>query len=93
MDNKPQEITGEGMTFPCEFVIKVFGAASSEFESAVLEIMRKHIPEITETDIQRRPSKDGKYHVLSITINAESREQLDNIYRELTSNPLVLMAL
>lgn len=79
--------------FPCEFVIKVFGVASDEFELAVITIIRKHIAELGETAIRPRPSKDGKYVALTITVFAESKEQIDDIYRELTANPLVLMAL
>lgn len=81
------------LTFPCEFVIKVFGVASDEFETAVITIIRNHIADLREDTFRTRPSKDGKYLALSITINVESREQLDTIYRELSTNPLVLMAL
>ncbi len=79
--------------FPCEFVIKVFGNASDQFELEVLTIIRKHIQHLQENAIQCRPSKDGKYLALSIKIMAESKLQLDTIYRDLSSNPQVLMAL
>ncbi len=81
------------LQFPCDFVIKIFGVASDEFELAVLTIIRKHVAELRETAIRSRPSKDGKYLALSITVHAESKEQLDDIYRELSADPLVLMAL
>ncbi|MHB1949046.1 MAG: YbeD family protein [Gammaproteobacteria bacterium] len=81
------------LTFPCEFIIKVFGVASNEFEAAVITIIREHIADIRADAFRTRPSKDGKYIAMTITINANSREQLDNIYRDLTKNPLVLMAL
>jgi putative lipoic acid-binding regulatory protein len=81
------------LTFPCEFIIKVFGVASNEFEATVISIIREHIADIREDAFRTRPSKDGKYIAMTITINAISREQLDEIYRDLTKNPLVLMAL
>ena len=81
------------LTFPCEFIIKVFGVASNEFEATVMTIIRDHIADIREDAFRSRPSKDGKYVAMTITIHANSREQLDNIYRDLTKNPLVLMAL
>lgn len=81
------------LTFPCEFIIKVFGVASNEFEAAVITIIRDHIVDIRADAFRTRPSKDGKYIAMTITINANTREQLDNIYRDLTKNPLVLMAL
>ncbi len=81
------------LTFPCEFAIKVFGVASDEFETEVLSIIHKHIPNLSENAIRTRPSKDKKYLALTVTVFVESQLQLDDIYRELTSNPLVLMAL
>jgi putative lipoic acid-binding regulatory protein len=93
MDKSSSNAPKEALTFPCEFVLKVFGLASAEFETAVVMIVRKHVPHFGENAIQTRPSKDGKYNALSITFTAESREQLDALYRELTSNPQVLMVL
>jgi putative lipoic acid-binding regulatory protein len=93
MDNSSEDTLGEGLTFPCQFVIKVFGNASNELEDVVLTIIRKTIPTISVKDIQIRPSKNGKYDALSIAIDAQSREQLDAIYRDLTSHPLILMVL
>lgn len=81
------------LTFPCEFVIKAFGIASNEFESAVITIIKNHINDLKEDTFKLKPSKDGKYVAITITITIETREQLDNIYRDLSSNPLVLMAL
>lgn len=82
-----------GLTFPCEFVIKVFGLTSNEFTPKILTLIKKHLSNISEEAIQNRPSKDGKYQALSITVYVTSQEQLDAIYRELTSDPAVLMAL
>lgn len=79
--------------FPCDFVIKIFGAASDKFELQTLSIIRRHIQDIAENAIKSRLSKDGKYLALTITMPIDSREQLDAIYQELSSNPLVLMVL
>jgi putative lipoic acid-binding regulatory protein len=40
-----------------------------------------------------RPSKAGNYMGLTFTINATSREQLDNLYRALHAHPLVSVVL
>jgi len=79
--------------FPCEFIIKVFGNASAEFELEVLTIIRKHILDLHENAINCRSSKDGKYLALTIKITAQSKQQLDDIYRDLSANPHVLIAL
>lgn len=81
------------LTFPCDFVIKAFGVASDEFEKTVITIIRNHVTDLRENAITTRPSKDGKYLAITINVYIDSREQLDTIYRDLSSNPLVLMAL
>jgi putative lipoic acid-binding regulatory protein len=81
------------LTFPCEFTIKVFGEMAADFEQVIIELIRPIAPSISEGAIQSRTSENGKYLSLSITLYVESREQLDNIYRALTSSPKVLMAL
>lgn len=80
--------------FPCAFTIKTFGKATAEYEIAVLTIIKKHIHELlNENSVRQRYSKDKNYLALSITIQAESKQQLDNIYQDLTKEPLVSMAL
>ena len=81
------------LQFPCEFMFKIFGQPSDEFEYEVLSIIRKYVKDLAEDAITCRPSKDGKYLALTIKIRAENKTQLDNIYRELSANPHVLMTL
>jgi putative lipoic acid-binding regulatory protein len=81
------------LTFPCDFTLKVFGLGSEEFETAVLSIVHKHAPNFSDRAIESRLSKEGNYCALSITIHATSKEQLDNIYKELSSSPNVMMVL
>jgi len=81
------------LKFPCEFTIKVFGEMSSDFEQTIFEIIHPYAPNISSNSFQSRTSENGKYLSLSITIHANSREQLDNIYKALTACPKVLMAL
>jgi len=81
------------LQFPCEFTIKIFGVASDEFELEVITIVKKHVKFLRENALASRYSKDKKYLALSITFTANSREELDNLYRELSRSPHVLMAL
>lgn len=81
------------LTFPCEFTVKVFGEMSSDFEKMIFELVHPLAPSLSTSSIQSRISENGKYISLSVTLYVESREQLDNIYRALTSCPKVLMAL
>jgi putative lipoic acid-binding regulatory protein len=79
--------------FPCEFPLKVMGRQSADFRSLVLGIVQKHAGPIDPSCIEERPSKDGSYLSLTCTFEAQSREQLDALYRELTSCEKVLVVL
>jgi len=81
------------LTFPCEFPIKVMGRASGNFEADVVAIVRKHAPDLTEAAISNRPSGNGNYIAITLTVNATSKEQLDNIYLELNGHESVVMML
>lgn len=81
------------LSFPCDFLIKVFGHATDQFEQTVLHIIRQFSTNLREDAIQQRNSKGGKYLALSILVPVESQAQLDDIYRTLSSNPAVVMVL
>lgn len=79
--------------FPCDFPLKVMGRRSDDFRSIVLGIVQKHTGQIEAANIEERPSKDGNYLSLTCTFSAQSREQLDALYRELTSCERVMVVL
>lgn len=79
--------------FPCDFPLKVLGRRSDDFRSIVLGIVQKHAGDIAPERIEERPSRDGNYLSLTCTFAAQSREQLDALYRELTSCERVLVVL
>jgi putative lipoic acid-binding regulatory protein len=81
------------LEFPCEFPIKAMGRAADNFDAVVVGIIRKHTPDFSDSTVKSRLSKGGNYVSITVTINAHSREQLDNIYLDLTANDLVLVAL
>ena len=81
------------LEFPCDFPIKVMGAATDEFRSLVLGIITRHFGTLAEGAIEERPSSGGKYLGITITVRAESKAQLDAVYLELTSCRQVLVAL
>lgn len=79
--------------FPCDFPIKAMGLHAPGFDAVVVEIVRKHAPDIGEGAVQSRASKGGKYLAVTVTITATSKKQLDSIYQDLTDHKLVLMSL
>jgi uncharacterized protein len=81
------------LQFPCDFPLKVMGRRNDDFRSLVLGIVQKHMGAIDAGQIEERPSKDGTYLGLTYNIRPQSREQLDALYRELTSCEKVLIVL
>lgn len=81
------------LQFPCEFPIKAFGSGHGDFEVLVVGIVRRHAPDLAEGAVASRPSKSGKYLAVTVTLQAQSQEQLDAIYRDLTACSEVAMAL
>jgi uncharacterized protein len=79
--------------YPSAFPIKVMGTQIEGFTEAVLSIARQFDPGFDASTVESRPSKAGKYLGLTITITATSREQLDEVYRTLSSHPMVKVVL
>jgi len=80
-------------TFPCEYPIKAMGKTGEALETAVMEIVKRHVEDINEAAVSFNSSKGGKYTSITITITAQSKAQLDAIYMDLTAHELVLYAL
>jgi putative lipoic acid-binding regulatory protein len=79
--------------YPCDFPIKVMGKNIPEFKPAILHICQSLDPEFDPLKVEERPSKEKNYLGLTVIIRATSREQLDEIYRTLSTHPLVSMVL
>ena len=81
------------LAFPCDFPIKIMGQTQPGFAQAMLEVVLRHAPDFDATTMEMRNSREGKYLSLTTTIRATSREQLDNLYRELCDHPMVKLVL
>jgi putative lipoic acid-binding regulatory protein len=79
--------------YPSEFPIKVMGPAVEGYEEAVLAVVRNFDPALDIARVERRPSRAGNYLGLTIVVTATSREQLDELYRTLSTHPLVKVVL
>ena len=81
------------LEFPCAFPLKIMGRADDALAQTVLEIVVRHAPDFDGTTMQMRASRGGNYVSLTCTITARSKEQLDALYRELSTHPLVRVVL
>ena len=79
--------------YPCRFPVKVMGAKVDGLVHAVTLIARQFDPSFDATSIELRESKAGNYLGITITVNATSRDQLDELYRTLSTHPMVKVVL
>ncbi len=79
--------------YPCDFPIKVMGRTQAGFAQTILGIVRSYAPDFDGTTMEMKTSKGGKFLSVTCTIRATSRQQLDDLYRELCDHPMVVMVL
>jgi putative lipoic acid-binding regulatory protein len=79
------------LVFPCDLPIKVFGRNNEAFRDAALAIIRAHYGEAHR--VSEQLSRQGSYLSLTVTVRAESRAEIDAVYRALVTSKQVLMVL
>lgn len=79
--------------FPCDFPIKVMGETQDGFANTMVEVITQHVPTFNAEQVQMRASSGGRYISLTCTVYVVSKQQLDDIYRALSSHPLVKFVL
>jgi uncharacterized protein len=81
------------ISYPSAFPIKVMGAQSEGFVEAIIAVAQTFDPAFDASTIELRPSSGGRYLGVTITVTATSREQLDELYRTLSTHPQVKIVL
>jgi putative lipoic acid-binding regulatory protein len=79
--------------YPSLFPIKVMGPKVDGFVHAITSIARQFDPGFDASTIELRDSSAGNYLGITITVTATSRQQLDDLYRALSSHPMVKVVL
>ena len=79
--------------FPCSFPIKMMGRDTPEFRATVRSLVEKHTGPIDDSAVSDAVSRKGNFVSVTITVIATSQDQLDDIYRDVSSHDDVLMAL
>jgi uncharacterized protein len=90
MDIPPEQSLIE---YPSQFPIKVMGLRVDGYVTALTHIAKQFDPAFDASTIELRESSGGKYLGVTLTITATSREQLDEIYRTLSTHPMVKVVL
>jgi len=79
--------------YPCAFPIKIMGRSRAGFAQAMMQIVMRHAPDFDPASMEMKTSKKGRYLSLTCIVQATSRAQLDELYRELCDHPMVVMVL
>lgn len=93
MMSSNNEQTETLIEFPCDFPIKVMGETHPDFTTEIIKTIQKLERNFNASKVEMRGSSGGKYISLTCTVHVESKPQLDNIYRALTSHPMVKVVL
>ncbi|MDO4997998.1 MAG: DUF493 domain-containing protein [Neisseria sp.] len=91
--NQTNEQAETLVEFPCTFPLKIMGLQHPDFASTILSVIQQHAPETEDKHITTRPSSKGNYVGATAQVYVTNKEQLDNIYRALTSHPMVKVVL
>ena len=81
------------LEFPCDFPLKIMGNNHPEMATAIASVVIIHAADFDEASIELRESSKGNYLSLTCTVRATSQAQLDELYRALTSHPMVKVVL
>ena len=79
--------------YPCHFPIKVMGANVDGYVTAMTHLAKSFDANFDASTVELRPSKGGNYMGLTLSVYVTSREQLDELYRTLTTHPMVKIVL
>ena len=94
MSKVPPAPSAESLiVYPSLFPIKVMGAKVDGLVHALTLIACQFDPTFDASTIELRESKGGKYLGVTLTVTATSREQLDELYRTLSTHPMVKVVL
>lgn len=81
------------LEFPVDFPLKVMGRRVDEFAQSIASVVGEHVPSFDPATMALRVSARGTYLSVTVTVRIESREQLERLYRALSSHPLVRVVL
>jgi putative lipoic acid-binding regulatory protein len=86
----PQESLIE---FPCSLAIKVMGHNTPDFQERMVAAAAMEVGPLQDKDLSTRPSRDGRFISLTMTVNVQDHDHLRRVYTALHATGLVLYAL
>jgi len=71
------------LSFPATLTLRAMGHNQPGFAAGVLAALQTCHPGLSEAAVNVRPSREGKYLAVSITLTVDSQPELDAIYQSL----------
>lgn len=81
----------EYLEFPCQFPFKVLGLADDQLIDKVVAVVQQHAP--GDYRPTSKPSGKGNFQSVTISIQAQSKEQLETLYKALAEIDTVRMVM
>ncbi|WP_263080577.1 DUF493 domain-containing protein [Endozoicomonas sp. Mp262] len=80
------------IVFPCDYPIRIMGAAAPDFKDFVVRVVKKHARDFDgKADV--KASRTGKYFSVHVVIRATGEQQLKALHEELKASGRVQMVL
>lgn len=84
-------MSDELLSFPCELPIKVLGRNEPSFREAAMRIVRSHYADLDHERVSEQSSRNNSYLSLTFVVVAQSREDADALFRDLTASAEIMM--
>ena len=71
----------------------MMGRADAAFSDTAVGLVERHVGKVAADAIQTSASRNGNFLSVTVTIDAQSQEQIDDIYNDLSNHEDILVAL
>jgi len=79
--------------FPCHYTLRIVGDAVEDFQQQVVAAVTEHAELAPDTGVRSRPSRNGRFLSVTLTILATGEPQLKSIHAALQATGHVHMVL
>jgi len=88
MNKNTKQSESEIFSFPCSFPIKIMGLNKPQLEKLIIKTFHDHLSEKDQKtmEINKNVSKHENYLSITVTFQATSKKQLDDIYKDLSKH-------
>ncbi len=80
--------------FPCpNYPVKVLGETSADYQDFVVEIMAKHVLDLSLNTMKVNQSSNGRFTSITFFITATGADQLEALHKDLIQHKRIRMVM